>query len=199
MDLETYQRHGLHNPFGGDDCFIKVVNGRSNQEIQDALATSGDQQYHPCPEAYPDAEVPKGHLTCLSDWSDSNIYPDTQRDIWIYTPSQFKAHDDPPAIMVFNDGEWYLDQNGPVRATNVLDTLIHSGEISITIGVFVMPGRPMDVESGTDLTAAPDALRQRLHEYDSCTNTYVRFLQEDCFLWWQIRSAVVFLKIRSNE
>ena len=52
MDLETYKGHGLHLVFN-DEYPNKTVNGRTNSEILDALNTSGDVHYHPCPEAYP--------------------------------------------------------------------------------------------------------------------------------------------------
>ena len=42
MDLETYQKLGLHQSFS-DVSPTKVVNGRANREIQNALATPGDR------------------------------------------------------------------------------------------------------------------------------------------------------------
>lgn len=178
MDIETYQRHGLHKPFAEDDFFGKIVNGRSNQEAFDALSIPADNQYNPCPEAYPDEKVPRGLVTSLTDWSESSIYPNTQRDIWIYIPSQFDPHGEPPALMVFNDGSLYLDDIGVIRATKVLDSLTYAGEIPPTIGVFIMPGRPDDVAKGTK-GSDPRMFKQRSIEYDSCTDTYVRFLLDD--------------------
>ena len=61
MDLKTYKGHGLHLVFN-DEHPNKTVNGRTNSEILDALNTSGDVHYHPCPEAYPGEEVPTGDV-----------------------------------------------------------------------------------------------------------------------------------------
>ncbi len=52
MDLETYQALGLNRSLSDVDP-TRVVNSRANREIQQALSTPGDRQYHPCPEAFP--------------------------------------------------------------------------------------------------------------------------------------------------
>jgi enterochelin esterase family protein len=177
MDLETYRSHGLHEEWGD---ITRTVNGRSNLEILQALATPGDVQYHPCAEAYPNEASPRGTVMHWRDWRDSALYPQTQRDIWVYIPAQFDAGGSPPALMVFNDGGGYLHRNGPVRATTVFDNLIAAGEMPITIGVFVMPGRPLDVPAGPEI-ASPDprAQAQRSIEYDTCNGTFVRLLCDE--------------------
>ncbi|MFI4976973.1 MAG: alpha/beta hydrolase [Caulobacterales bacterium] len=166
MDTKTYESLGLHISMSDVDP-TRVVNGRANREIQDALATAADRQYNPCPEAFVAEDVPRGRVTSFRDWAGSRVYPDTQRDLWIYTPPGFEPGGEAPALMVFNDGGGYLDRNGPVRAAAVFDTLLHAGEMRPTIGVFVMPGR------------SPDTPQQRSIEYDSVTDSYVRFLLED--------------------
>ena len=182
MDTKTYEQLGLHIALGDADPG-RVVNGRSNREILGALATPGDTQYHPCPEAFPAAGVPRGSVKSFPDWADSAIYPGTKRDLWIYTPSGFDARAAPPAVIVCNDGGGYLAADGPVRAAAVFDSLLHTGQMPPTIGVFVMPGRALEVKSRSELAAGepddPRATRQRSIEYDSCTDTYVRFVVED--------------------
>ena len=175
MDIETYKSHGLHEPWRVDEIG-RAVNGRSNNEIVAALATPGDAQYHVCKEAHPAEATPRGRVTRFADWRKSTVYPDTQRHIWIYVPQQFDKGGAPPALMVFNDGAGYLDPNGDVRASLVFDTMIATGQLEPTIGVFVMPGRPFDVDSGSN---DPRALAQRSVEYDTCNSDYVRFLLED--------------------
>src|SRR5262245_65837313 len=118
MDLETYQSHGLHEEWGD---ITRTVNGRSNIEILNALATPGDVQYHPCAEAYPNETSPHGTVTHWRDWRDSDVYAQTQRDIWVYVPAQFDQGACPPALMVFNDRGGNLDAKGPIRATRGLD------------------------------------------------------------------------------
>ena len=53
-------------------------------------------------------------------------------------------------LMVFQDGDGYLNREGPIRATKVLDSLIHNREIGPTIGLFVNPGVPIGALAGAD-------------------------------------------------
>ena len=46
----------------------------------------------------------------------------------------------PAALMVFQDGHAYINENGDFRVPVVFDNLIHKGEMPVTIGVFVDPG-----------------------------------------------------------
>jgi enterochelin esterase family protein len=166
MDLETYQKLGLHLSFS-DVSPTKVVNGRANREIQNALATPGDRQYHPNPEAFPADDTPRGSVASFRGWDGARVFSGTTRDLWIYTPHGFDPKGSPPALMVFQDGGGYLNRDGPVRAAAVFDTLLAAGEMPPTIGVFVMPG------------AKEGSPQQRSIEYDSVTDAYVRFLIED--------------------
>jgi enterochelin esterase family protein len=166
LDTRTYESLGLHLCLADVDP-TRVVNGRANKEIMGSLDTPGDRQYNPCPEAFVAEGAPRGRVQAFRDWAQTRIYPDTLRDLWIYTPAGFEPDGPPPALMVFNDGGGYLDRNGPVRAAAVLDTMIHAGEVPPTVSVFVMPGR------------SPTNPQQRSFEYDSCTETYGRFLVED--------------------
>ncbi|MDE0692200.1 MAG: alpha/beta hydrolase-fold protein [Gammaproteobacteria bacterium] len=166
MEIENYRRLGLDKRF--DLPFDATINGRSNMEIMDALNPPEDAQYNPCPEAYPAPDVPRGDMRKFPGWSQSDIYPNTVRDVLIHVPEQLAASTDDPAVMVFNDGAAYADETGPVRAPAVLDSLIHAGEIPPTVGIFVNPGAPAD---GDAIVTG-----QRSYEYDSVTDTYVRFL-----------------------
>ncbi|HLI65742.1 MAG TPA: alpha/beta hydrolase-fold protein [Caulobacteraceae bacterium] len=166
MDLETYQKLGLHRSMSDVEP-TRIVNGRANREIQNALSTPGDRQYHPNPEAFPAEGTPRGSVTSFRGWTGARVFEGTTRDMWISTPPGFDPKGAPPALMVFQDGGGYLDRNGPVRAMAVFDTLLAAGEAPPTVGVFVMPG------------AKDGAPQQRSIEYDSVTDAYVRFLLED--------------------
>jgi enterochelin esterase family protein len=168
VDWKTYEALGLHLSMN-DDAIPRTVNGRSNREIQNALATPGDRQYHPNPEAFPAEGTPRGQVRSYRDWAGARVYPDTVRDLWIYTPAGFDPAGPAPALTVFQDGGAYLDRGGPVRAAAVFDTLTAAGEMAPTVGVFVMPGR----------RAGLSPQRQRSVEYDSVTDAYARFLIED--------------------
>ena len=176
MDLETYKGHGLHLVFN-DEYPNKTVNGRTNSEILDALNTSGDVHYHPCPEAYPGEEVPTGDVQRYKKWSKSAIYPGTERTVSIYVPNlEDSGYSDEYKLMVFQDGDGYLNREGPIRATKVLDTLIQNREIGPTIGLFVNPGVPVGALAGAD---DRQILGQRSIEYDTCNGQYARFLVDE--------------------
>jgi enterochelin esterase-like enzyme len=57
----------------------------------------------------------------------------------VYVAAQY-ADAKPAALMVWQDGQMYLDTEGEIRPGVVFDNLIHRGEMSATIGVFVDPG-----------------------------------------------------------
>jgi enterochelin esterase family protein len=176
VDIETYQGHGLHLVFN-DEYPNKKVNGRSNSEILDSLDTSGDVQYHPCPEAYPGDEAPVGNLQRFKNWSESAVYPNTERTISIYVPNlESSGYSGEYKLMVFQDGDGYLNREGPIRATKVLDTLIHNREIEPTIGLFVNPGVPLSALAGAD---DRQILGQRSIEYDTCNGRYAKFLIDE--------------------
>jgi enterochelin esterase-like enzyme len=168
VDWKTYEALGLHLSMN-DETAPRAVNGRSNREIQTALATPGDRQYHPNPEAFPAEGTARGAVRSHRDWAASAVFPGTRRDLWIYTPPGFDPAGPAPALMVFQDGGGYLNREGPVRAAAVFDTLAAAGEMAPTVGVFVMPGR---------LEGVADTV-QRSREYDSVTDAYARFLLED--------------------
>ena len=117
------------------------------------------------PDSKPQAGVPKGEVLKFS-FEQSNIFPGTQRDYWIYVPAQYTS-DQPACLYVNQDGiQW--------QATTVFDNLIHKKEMPVTIGVFVMHGR---VKAG-DTNAAQDRFN-RSYEYDGLGDNYVRFLLEE--------------------
>jgi enterochelin esterase family protein len=178
MDTKTYEAFGLHKTFLETQGSAEI-NGRSNAEIMQALDTPGDVAYHPCPEAFPAADVPRAKVTKLRDWTSSRIYPETQRDIWISVPRQFDPAGRPPGIAFFNDGGGYLARNGAIRAVAVLDSLFHKEEINPMIGVFVMPGRPLDAGADARDTAAARAQQQRSYEYDSIHDVFVSFIADE--------------------
>ncbi len=175
MDTETHVALGLHLPAPAE------VNGRSNNDIVMALRHPGDAAYHPCPEAYPERDVEKGQVHKLRAWQESEVYPETTRDIFIYsTPGAGEG----AAFVVFNDGAAYFSNKGSVRVTCVLDSLYAAGEIGPTVAVFVNPGIPTDKILDEELPETPNHSYdrnavQRSFEYDSLTPRYAEFLLND--------------------
>lgn len=129
-----------------------------------------DVRYLHGPDSTVQGGVPTGTITAF-EWNDSTAYPGTSRTFWVYVPAQYDALE-PASLMVFQDGQFYLDPEGEVRGAIVLDNLIHRGDIPVTIGVFVDPGVFEDVED-------PDDRRNRNAEYDAFDDRYVSFLLDE--------------------
>lgn len=129
-----------------------------------------DVVYEHGPDSRPRDDVPTGDTVELR-LADSVTYPGTSRTVWVHVPAAYVAGE-PASVMVFNDGWWYLDPEGEVRAGIVLDNLVHAGDIPVTIGVFVDPGV---FEERDD----PDERKNRNAEYDAFDDRYVTFLLEE--------------------
>ena len=131
-----------------------------------------DREYVLGPDSQPQTGVPKGRIT-KHVWENSRIYPGTVRDYWVYVPAQYDPAN-PACLMVFQDGEMFLEADGAVCVPVVADSLIHKGEMPITICLFInpgaFPGQPV-----------PDYLpdRPRQIEYDTLSDRYARFLLEE--------------------
>ena len=96
--------------------------------------------------------------------SDSQLYPGTQREILVYVPQQYDGTK-PACLLVCMDGILY-------DATTVMDNLIASGEMPVTIGVFVNPGVVYD-EDG-------EVVRyNRCKEFDSTDDTFSNFVENE--------------------
>jgi gluconolactonase len=111
--------------------------------------------------------IPKGELLHFK-FDSSKVFPGTTREVWIYIPVQYKA-DKPACVYVNQDGiQW--------KAPTVFDNLIHSGQMPVTIGVFVTPGRVLADNN-------PNAVHRhnRSFEYDGLGDAYARFLLEELF------------------
>ena len=118
------------------------------------------------PDSHHRPDVPVGETFELG-LTDSTIYPGTSRKVWIHVPVHHPAQ--PAALMVFNDGWWYLDPAGEVRGAIVLDNLVHRGAIPFTIGVFVEPG----------VVTGAEPSKNRNVEYDAFDDRYVTFLVDE--------------------
>jgi enterochelin esterase-like enzyme len=173
IGVDDFKRLGLDEAFPAG----KVVNGRSNFELIDALRVPGDAQYHPCKEAYVQEGVRQGETITVTGWRSAGLYQSTARDILLYAPHGASG---PLPVMVFNDGLAYSDPEGPVRATVVLDNLIDAGEIPAMAAVFVMPGGVTgELDGAQGAKSNPRDREQRSIEYDSLTPKYGQFLLQE--------------------
>jgi enterochelin esterase family protein len=115
--------------------------------------------------------VPQGNITQFQHTS--RIFPDAQRYYWVYVPQQYDPTR-PAAVMVFQDGNRYRQEEGWFRTPIVFDNLIHAGAMPVTIGIFLNPGH-------TGEAPHPDRwpYNNRSLEYDTLSDQYARFLIEE--------------------
>ncbi len=127
--------------------------------------TASGAEYTLGPDSMPQEGVPTGTVEKRT-WDASSIYPGTTHEYRVYVPAQY-TDAEPAAVMVFQDGDFYVNAEGPVRAPTVFDNLIHRGEMPVTVGIFINPGMkeiPWD---------------QRSNQYTPLDDTYARFLLEE--------------------
>lgn len=108
-------------------------------------------------------EIAAGEVLKRS-FNSSKIYPMTSRDYWIYIPAAYDASK-PACLFVCLDGITY-------NAPTVFDNLIATGQMPVTIGVFVSPGVVRDAEGGV-------IRYNRSNEFDRTDGTFARFLIEE--------------------
>jgi enterochelin esterase family protein len=117
----------------------------------------------------------------------SQIYDGMVSDYWIYVPAQYDPKK-PAAVMVFQDGEGYLNRKGGHPALNVIDNLIADGKIPVMIAVFTNPG-DISGSPGTPTYKFVEAYGKkwdrtlkdsmRSTEYDTVSDRYARFLHDE--------------------
>jgi enterochelin esterase-like enzyme len=128
-----------------------------------------DEPYKHGPDSERQPGVPKGAVTKHS-WT-SKVFAGTTRNYWVYVPKQYDK-EQPAAVMVFQDGEWYQDEKRDFRVPIVFDNLIHKKEMPVTIGIFINPG----VIPGENGKAGH---KNRSFEYDTLSDQYAKFLLEE--------------------
>lgn len=98
------------------------------------LFAADDYRLGPDSQRKPD--VPKGEVKQFK-WT-SKIFPDTERDCWVYTPSGYDGQT-PLCVMIFQDGGGYVSETASFRVPIVFDNVIHQKQISPTCGNFLSP------------------------------------------------------------
>ena len=117
--------------------------------------------------------IPHGAVTQMPPW-ESKIFPNTTHDWSIYVPAQYKP-ESPAAVMVFFDGGGYADTKGHWRVPIMFDNLIASGEMPVTIAIFLNPGHYQSPPKPD----APWKNNERGFEYDSLGDRNARFILEE--------------------
>ena len=130
------------------------------------------EHYTAPPESFRKEGIPEGALH-PHRWKDSKVFPNTDREFLVYVPKQYDGSK-PASLLVFQDGLRHADRDlvGGLRTPTVMDHLIASGEMPVTIGIFINPGRLADQSAG----AKP---KNRSLEYDGLGPDYATFLLEE--------------------
>src|SRR5690349_13636695 len=136
-----------------------------------------DSQYRLGPDSMPQDGVPKGEIRGPFVIQ-SQAYPGTQHTYWVYVPAQYDPKV-PTALMVFQDGQAFKQDNGSVRAHNVMDNLIYRREIPVMIGVFINPGRTPEQPEPSPERGWGDGFTNRGQEYNALDDKYARVVTEE--------------------
>jgi enterochelin esterase-like enzyme len=138
------------------------------------------------PVSYLQPGIPSGTLSQKTVHT-SKIYDGMKSEYRVYVPAQYDPKV-PAALMVFQDGGWYLDRDGNNPALNVIDNLIAGKRIPVLIVVFIDPGDISD-SPGTPTfefvkaysqkwdRTLKDSMRSTL--YDTVSDRYPRFLRDE--------------------
>jgi len=137
-----------------------------NTDIHYKLSPDSMQQ-----EGVPAGEV-KGPFILPSE-----VYPGTQHTYWVYVPAQYDPKV-PASLMIFNDGQAFMNPQADIRAPFVMDNLIYRREIPVMIGVFINPGRRPDQPEPT-LSNWGDRDTNRPVEYNSLDDKYARVIVDE--------------------
>nr|AKM28003.1 esterase [uncultured bacterium] len=123
------------------------------------------------PDSQRQAGVPRGEIHHFQHVS--SIFPTARREYWVYVPQQYDPAI-PAALMVFQDGHAYLDEEWVYRVPIVFDNLIHAGDMPTTIAVLINPGH-----IGGELPENAWRANNRSLEYDTVSDRYARFLLQE--------------------
>jgi enterochelin esterase-like enzyme len=104
-----------------------------------APALADDEDYKLGPDSMRQDGVPQGKVT--KDVWHGKVFPETVRDYWVYVPKQYDGNK-PACVMVFQDGQAYVKEDGDFRVPVVFDNLLHKGEMPVTIGIFIEVDAP---------------------------------------------------------
>ena len=135
-----------------------------------------DAHYRLGPDSLPHDGVPKGEVKGPFTLP-SEAYPGTQHTYWVYVPKQYDPRV-PAALMIYNDGQAYMNPEGDVRAQNVMDNLIYRREIPVMIGVFINPGRRPD-QPEPNAKEWGDRTTNRPQEYNALDDKYARVIVDE--------------------
>jgi sugar lactone lactonase YvrE/enterochelin esterase-like enzyme len=153
VDLWTLNKGDQHLQW-----FIKPLAGSGTAEVKVDMVP----KYEP-PAIRPEDILPG--TTKQFTFTQSKLFPGTVRDVTVFIPAQYDGKK-PACVYVKTDGY------NP-REKALMETMIATNEMPVTIGVFVRPGEVPAPRKGTL------GRRNRDFEYDGVSDSKVRFLTEE--------------------
>jgi enterochelin esterase family protein len=135
-----------------------------------------DAFYKLGPDSLLQEGVPRGEIRGPFTLA-SNAYPGTQHTYWVYVPAQYDPAF-PASLMIYNDGQAFMNPEGDLRAQNVMDNLIFRRELPVMIGVFINPGRRPD-QPEPNSSEWGDRTTNRPTEYNSLDDKYARVIVDE--------------------
>ncbi len=124
------------------------------------------------PDSMVNPRIDKGQVIDFV-FASSKVFPGTSRKIHLYIPAQYDAKKE-TAVMVFQDGNTYVNPNGEFRVTTVFDNLIAVGDMPPVIGIFIDPGH-----KGAEKSESSWKNNNRSFEYDTLSADYATFLIDE--------------------
>lgn len=128
-------------------------------------------EYHLTFDSRPQEGVPAGKYFHFR-WTSHTVYPGVTSSVYLYLPHGAEEAES-VNLMVCLDGLSYTGEQ--VRATAVLDNLVHKGEIPMTVGLFHNPG-----ETGPGYPIYGGSTNRAV-EYDTVNGDFARYLVEELF------------------
>lgn len=136
-------------------------------------AAPTDDVYRLGPDSAPQAGVPQGKVIGPLTLT-SAVFTNTTRHYWIYVPAQYDRTR-PAALMIFQDGHYFVNLEKDFRTPYVFDNLIYRREMPVTIGVFINPGRTPD-QPESSATNWGDTINNRATEYNELNDNYAKLI-----------------------
>ncbi|HXE81000.1 MAG TPA: alpha/beta hydrolase-fold protein [Vicinamibacterales bacterium] len=150
--------------------------GTADAQAPKGLPEDPDRHYSLGPDSLPREGVPKGEVRGPFVIP-SEAYPGTQHTYWVYVPAQYRPSS-PAHLMVFNDGQAFMNMEADLRVPNVLDNLIYRRELPVMLAVFINPGRTPE-QPEPHLKEWGDRTTNRPTEYNSLDDRYARVIVDE--------------------
>jgi sugar lactone lactonase YvrE/enterochelin esterase-like enzyme len=147
---------------GKDQHLQWMIKPLAGSTVPAATADAGVAKYEP-PVIKPEDVLPG--VTKQFTFTQSTVFPGTVRDVTVFIPAQYDGSK-PACVYVKTDGY------NP-REKTLMETMIATKEMPVTIGVFVRPGDLPSPVKGTI------GRRNRDFEYDGVSDNNVRFLVDE--------------------